>query len=55
VTANQALVGDVTKMIGAKHGDGSATVVSISASPDGLAGTSAVETFEIVATPAVVV
>ena len=55
VTANQAPVGDVTKMIGAKHGDGSATVVSISAFPDALAGTDEVEMFEVVATPAVVV
>ena len=51
MTANQLPPPDVTKTIGAKHGDGSATFASISAFPVIVAGTGSVETFTVVGAP----
>src|SRR5262245_45424205 len=55
VAANQAPVGDVTKMIGAMHGFGSATNVLNLASPSADAGTRPVSTLVTVAAPPVTV
>jgi hypothetical protein len=55
VTANHAPVGEVTKTIGAKHGEGSATDVSRCPSPRGVTGKSPVATLSVVAVPFVVV
>jgi hypothetical protein len=51
VAANHAPVGDVTNTIGATHGEGSVIVASMSASPAGDAGKSAVAMFETAALP----
>jgi len=55
VITNQAPDGEVTKTTGVKHGDGRSMVASISELPAALAGTVGVDTFAVVAAPAVVV
>src|SRR4029079_10641684 len=56
VTANHAAPGGaVTKTIGAKHGDGSVTLVSSSPSPVAVAANASVTMFAVVAAPFVAV